>query len=136
MHLTHEDGARLACGRRRLAISIGVGVHEAVEGRVLARELDVLVPPAADVVDRVAACPPRPLPGQVRLVRGGDRRPDEPVLVAEVVVERRRSDVGRLADGTRRELAVAGQELGRGLDQPLAWWCLGQQNARQYSISI
>src|SRR5438132_2032204 len=89
-----------------------------VEVRVLAGELEVVVPAGADVVGdvRVYDCGA----GAFGLEEGGpaeiDNSCEQPFLVAEVVVERRRCHAGRLADSTGRDIGVGGarEQLGGG----------------------
>src|SRR4029077_19925510 len=94
--------------------------HQPVEVRIRPRELDVVVPAGANVVadvvvDHGSDCAlafEEARPAEV------DDSADQALLVAEVVVERRRGHSGGVADLPRGNVTVHGfrEERGRGFD--------------------
>src|SRR5580700_9584428 len=84
--------------------------HQLVEVRVLAGELQVVIPARPDVVSDMIVddgCD-----GALGLQEGGpaevDHRGEQPVLVAEVVVQGRRGNASCIADGSRGDVCVGG----------------------------
>src|SRR5207244_8052893 len=94
--------------------------HEAVEVRVLSREREMVVPAAPDVIEGIlvrAGCHV-PLALEEASPATVDDGGEQPLLVAEVMVERRRRDACGLADLARRDFWIgrAREEVDRRLE--------------------
>ena len=114
MDVRGEDGERGA-GRRGVPGLARPGVHQGVEGGALEGELDVGVPPVAEVLDGVGGLRPAGLVRQVVLEAPGDYGVEQPLLVAEQPVDRRGLHPGRGADRAGGHgLLAPGLEQGRG----------------------
>ena len=103
---------------------LDVAVEQRVEARVVQAEGDVAVPALPDGVDRIVD---RVARGDVLGEAVVDDRVDQPLLAAEVVVERGRGDAGGLADGAGRQLATARRVHHRrgGVQEPVSGVRLG-----------